>query len=203
MKTIIYLFTIVLALNGCKGKKEAMAKKEEAKTEATQAEKQEMTDTEREAAIVEQMKNEKLPNEGEDYYNMVSKEIPSNAVARIQRTACFGRCPIYTLTVFEGGRVEYFGKKFTPREGRFESTISPEVIEKLITEAGTYGFFELNNVYDKQAITDLPSTITSVKNAEGMKTVVNRFNGPETLRGFEQYFDNLFNELEWNEMETK
>jgi hypothetical protein len=180
-----------------------MAKKEEAKTEATQAEKQEMTDTEREAAIVEQMKNEKLPNEGEDYYNMVSKEIPSNAVARIQRTACFGRCPIYTLTVFEGGRVEYFGKKFTPREGRFESTISPEVIEKLITEAGTYGFFELNNVYDKQAITDLPSTITSVKNAEGMKTVVNRFNGPETLRGFEQYFDNLFNELEWNEMETK
>ena len=203
MKTIIYLFTIVLALNACKGKKEVMAKKEEAKTEATQAEKQEMTDTEREAAIVEQMKNEKLPNEGEDYYNMVSKEIPSNAVARIQRTACFGRCPIYTLTVFEGGRVEYFGKKFTPREGRFESTIFPEVIEKLITEAGTYGFFELNNVYDKQAITDLPSTITSVKNAEGMKTVVNRFNGPETLRGFEQYFDNLFNELEWNEMETK
>ncbi len=197
MKTTIYLFTILLALNACKGKKEVMTTEEKAKTESAA---QEMTDAEREAAIVEQMKNEKFPNESEDYYAMVEKEIPVDAVARIQRTACFGRCPIYTMTVYEDGRVEYFGKNFTPRVGLWGGKVSPDVMENLMNYANEVGYFELNNIYDKEAITDLPSTITSLLNPEGLKTVVNRFDAPEELRRFEQYFDQLFNEVDWTEV---
>lgn len=196
MKTTIYLFTILLALTACKSKKKALAEAEKAKTEAAAA--QEIVDAEREAAIVEQMKNEKLPNEGEDYYKMIEKEFPINAVARIQRTACFGRCPIYTLTLFEDGRVEYFGKKFTPREGRFEGKVTPEVYEKLLNYSQEMGYLDMENVYDKQAITDLPSTITSLRTPEELKTVVNRFDAPEELRRFEQFFDELFKDVEWS-----
>ena len=65
MKTTIYLFTILLVLNACKGKKEVAAQEGKPKIETAA---KEITDAEREAEIVEQMKNEKLPNEGEDYY---------------------------------------------------------------------------------------------------------------------------------------
>jgi|GEM_PF-876681 len=198
MKTTIYLFTILLALNACKANKETLAKEGQ---EKTQDNIHEMTDAEREEAIVEQMKNEKLPHEGEDYYNMVEKEIPADAVARIQRTPCFGKCPIYTLTIFENGKVEYFGQKFTPREGRFEGKVSPELIANLMNEAQNVGFYVMNNIYDKQAVTDVPSTITSLRTSSGLKTVVNRFDGPEELRRFEKYFDQLFNEVEWTAAE--
>ena len=199
MKTTIYLFTILLALNACKGKKEVVVKEEKSKTETAV---KEMTDAEREAAIVEQMKNEKLPNEGEDYYEMVAKEFPTNAVARIQRTACFGSCPIYTLTVFEDGHAEYFGKKFAPREGRWTTNVLPELMDQLMNFANEIGYFELDNVYDKEAVTDVPSTITSLRTSEGLKTVVNRFEAPEELQRFEKYFDDLFNDVEWVPVQT-
>ena len=194
MKTTIYLFTILLALAACKGKKNAAANKGKPNVETTA---KELTDAEREAAIIEQMKNEKLPNEGEDYYEMVEKEIPANAIARIQRTPCFGRCPIYTITVYEDGGVEYFGKKFAAREGLWGSLLSPGQVKKLMDFANEIGYFEMENVYDQQSVTDVPSTITSLRNEEGLKTVVDRFNAPEELIRFEKFFDSLFEGLEW------
>ncbi len=199
MKTTIYLFTILLVLNACKGKKEVAAQEEKPKTETAA---KEMTDAEREAAIVEQMKNKKLPNEGEAYFDMVEKEIPADAVARIQRTPCFGRCPIYTLTVYEDGRAEYFGKNFAQREGMWTADVVPELMEQLMVYANEIGYFELKNIYDKEAVTDVPSTITSLRTTEGLKTVVNRFNAPEELRRFEQYFDALFKGVEWVSTQT-
>lgn len=194
MKTTIYLFTILLVLNACKGKKEVAAQEGKPKIETAA---KEITDAEREAEIVEQMKNEKLPNEGEDYYEMVEKEIPADAVARIQRTACFGRCPIYTLTVYEDGRAEYFGKNFAPREGMWIADVTPELMEQLLIFANEIEYFELENIYDKEAVTDVPSTISSLRTEQGLKTVVNRFDAPEELRRFEQYFDELFKDVEW------
>ena len=181
-------------LNACKGKKDVAVQEEKPKTETAASE---MTDAEREAAIIEQMKNEKLPNEGEDYYAMVEKEIPTNAVARIQRTPCFRRCPIYTLTVYKDGRAEYFGKNFAPREGKWTAAVSLELMEQLKVFANEIGYFELENVYDKEAVTDVPSTITSLRTEAGLKTVVNRFDAPGELYRFEQYFDELFMNVEW------
>ncbi len=66
-----------------------------------------------------------------------------------------------------------------------------------MARAAELDYFNLNNIYDKEAITDLPSTITSLKNEEGLKTVVNRFDSPEGLRDFEKYFDSLFEGLDW------
>ena len=63
--------------------------------------------------------------------------------------------------------------------------------------ANEIGYFEMENVYDQQSVTDVPSTITSLRNEEGLKTVVDRFNAPEELIRFEKFFDSLFEGLEW------
>jgi len=194
MKTAIYLFTILLTINACKGKKEVVAQETTKKEEVVK----EMSDADREAAIIDQMKNESPTDESGDYYKMVEEEMPESAIARIQRTPCFGRCPIYTLTVFEDGRVEYFGKKFAAREGRFEGEAPPESIKNLMKFADEIGYFDMDDVYDEEGITDLPSTITSLRGENGLKIVVHRFEGPEELRRFEKYFDSLFEEVNWN-----
>ncbi len=202
MKYTIYLFTLALTLNACCCKKKAM-KKEAAPQAQKVEEKKELTDEERRAGIADQMKNEQRPNIAEDYYKYVEKEIPSNAIARIQRTNCFGRCPVYILTVFKDGRLEYFGKKFTPREGKYNAKVDIKMVEKLIEKSKEIDFNGLENIYDKEAITDLPSTITSIRTNGQLKTIVNRFDAPQQLRKFETFFDELFKEVEWTSSEEE
>lgn len=201
MKYLIYLFTVSTIITSCCTGKKAAKGKEETKVEQKE-EPKEMTDAEREAAIIEQMKNEKVPNPGADYYEVANKEIPKDAFARIQKTPCFGRCPVYVMTIYQDGRVDYFGKKFVEKEGRYVAKVSNEKLEALKNKAKELGFFEMDNVYDKPGITDLPSVVTTVKDDDGFKTVVNRFDSPEKLRAFEKYFEESFKELEWEKVEN-
>jgi len=200
MIRLIYFSTILLFgfTACCKKGKVAEKTKTEATQEMTDKKELTMTQAEKEAAIALQMKEEQPPNEANDYYQMVSKEIPENAFARIQKTACFGRCPIYTMTVFDDGRVEYYGRKFVEKEGRHFAKATPKMLSDLLAKAKEINFFELDNIYDKQGITDLPSVIITIKNEEGFKTVVNRYNGPQELIKLETFFEDSFERLEYS-----
>lgn len=195
MKSTIYLFTLLLVFSACHKKTTVVTKTTTSTTTITKEEPKKV-----EESIEEQMKNEKHPNEGEEYYKMVQKKLSEDAVARIQKTACFGRCPIYTMTVYKDGRVEYFGKKFVEKEGRYTAKADQALIAELLEKAEKTEFFQFNDVYDKEAITDLPSVITSIKGEEGFKTVVNRFNGPKELAEFQNYFEAAFEKLKWTKV---
>ena len=41
----------------------------------------------------------------------------ASLVITLERTACFGTCPIYKLTVYGDGRVEYEGERFVTVTG--------------------------------------------------------------------------------------
>src|SRR5688572_29957955 len=42
------------------------------------------------------------------------------------RSACFGKCPTYTIEVFETGMLRYTGKSFVDYEGVYEKNLSRE-----------------------------------------------------------------------------
>ena len=42
-------------------------------------------------------------------------KLSDTTFARIQRTACFGTCPIYVMTVYKSGLVKYYGEKWLIR----------------------------------------------------------------------------------------
>lgn len=196
MKYTIYLFTLTLALMACSGKKKAMEGKDTSTAQKAEEEKV-LSSEERQAAIAKQMKKEKMPNQTEGYLKYAEQEMPVDAVARIQRTNCFGRCPVYTLTVFSDGRLEYFGKKFTTNLGKYTGKVDVQKVEMLMKRAEEISYTTLNNVYDNEHVTDLPSTITSIRKDGELKTIVNRFDAPEELRQFEKFFDSLFEAVDW------
>ena len=142
MKYTIYLFTLALTLNACSTKKKA-AKAEEPITTQQVEEKKETSSEEKQGMTEEQIKHKELANLAKEYSKHADQEMPEDAIARIQRTNCFGRCPVYTLTVFKDGRLEYFGKRFTPRTGKFSSKVDKKKIEELINRAKTIGYNEL------------------------------------------------------------
>lgn len=128
------------------------------------------------------------------------KKLPDSLFARLQRTACFGRCPIYTLSVYESGYVEYLGEKWVDKEGRYAARVDQSKLERLMVMAKEVNFFQLDHQYDSKYVTDLPSTITTIKGKNEFQIVVSRYEAPENLNQFNRNFDDLFQDLNWQKI---
>ncbi|KAA3648572.1 MAG: hypothetical protein DWP98_08460 [Bacteroidetes bacterium] len=191
MKKLFYLsFIALISLAACKSKKEAAEKAEpKFKEEAVQKVKADDSTILEEEATTETQSDLLAKKE--------LAKLPDSLIARIQRTACFGRCPIYTASIYKSGYVEYLGQRWVKREGLFSSHMNQEQIDLLLNRAKEIGFMNLKNSYDSENITDLPSTIISLRIKDQAKIIVNRYQAPENLILFQQYFDELLDELEY------
>jgi hypothetical protein len=47
-----------------------------------------------------------------------SQTVPDDFVISLERTSCFGECPVYSVTIDAKGNVTYDGKRFVRVEGR-------------------------------------------------------------------------------------
>lgn len=121
--------------------------------------------------------------------------------ASIQRTSCYGRCPAYTATIYQSGRVVYEGKHFVEKEGKYEAQMSRDKMDMLLVEAKKINYFELADKYDSN-VTDLPACITVIQADGKRKQIYNRHEGPPELRTFQQTFDQILDGLEWTKAET-
>lgn len=62
---------------------------------------------------------------------------------RLERTACLGSCPVYSLVLRGDGSVRYEGKEHVRRVGRADTTIASAAVLRLLDEARAAGFFSL------------------------------------------------------------
>jgi len=93
-------------------------------------------------------------------------------IIMMERTMCFGFCPAYKLTIYGDGRVVYNGKDYVKIVGTRIAKISQKKVKELINKFYKIDFFSLKEKYEA-LVTDNPSTITSIKINNKIKTVVN------------------------------
>jgi hypothetical protein len=122
----------------------------------------------------------------------------------LERTPCFGACPVYKLTVHRSGQVEYEGKDHVRQKGSRTGRISTEDFDKLAKKIGEINFFSLQDRYDGKnpdgsgvTVTDLPTRKTSVTWGNRNKTVENYFRGPKGLKELEDLIDELTKSADW------
>ncbi len=116
----------------------------------------------------------------------------------LERTACYGTCPVYTLTIDQDGRVQYDGKMFVAAEGRRTRQIDPGQVREIVAFALSIDFFGLRNRYEpKMQVADLPTTITSLQLDGRRKRVENYAGAPEQLRRLETMIDEAAGVAEW------
>lgn len=100
------------------------------------------------------------------------KAVPSDTKILLERTICFGTCPVYKLTIYADGKVEFSGEKFVNAIGQHVKTISQEKVASILAEADNINFFELNGEYDCYEVTDHPTAeITITKESKTKKIV--------------------------------
>jgi len=118
----------------------------------------------------------------------------------LERTACFGACPIYTVTIFEDGTVRYNGERFVDVTGEQTSEIEPETVARMVEAFENAGYFDWDEAYDEMTITDAPSVITSVTR-DGETHRIHRYTGdssaPLALAFLEAWIDEMANTQQW------
>jgi hypothetical protein len=126
-------------------------------------------------------------------------------VISMERTACYGTCPVYTLTIKGDGTVIYEGKDFVKVTGKQDSKISDDKVKKLIQEFYDIDYFSLEDSYtyrvnddgSKTVVQDLPTTKTSITIEGKTKSVDNYYGAPEKLKKLEDKIDEMCNSKVW------
>jgi Domain of unknown function (DUF6438) len=133
-----------------------------------------------------------------------SDKNPAITKITLERTLCFGTCPVYKLTVLRSGRVEFDGKDFVREKGQRTGRITAADFAKLAKKIDEIKFFELRDRYDGKnpdgtgvTVTDLPTKKTSVTRGNQTKTVENYFRGPAGLKELEDLIDEVSKASVW------
>jgi Domain of unknown function (DUF6438) len=121
---------------------------------------------------------------------------PAPVVITIERTACYGACPVYSLEITGDGTVTFQGRQFVRVIGRATATIPPEAVRQLVAEFERIHYFDLQNIYTAH-ITDLPTTTTSIRIGERFKKVVDHYGGPDELEKLEDRIDEVAGSDRW------
>lgn len=124
--------------------------------------------------------------------NILNKQEDNIESVSLSRSGCYGKCPVYTVTLFRDGSVKYTGKMFVDFIGNY--TLNRKVdfsqLENLVNEAD---FFNLDNKYMSR-ITDSPSCGVSVKTNKLSKSVLENGEGPIKLKMIQGYIDTFIKE---------
>ncbi|MGB8509344.1 MAG: DUF6438 domain-containing protein [Pyrinomonadaceae bacterium] len=120
-------------------------------------------------------------------------------IIKLERTECFGACPVYSITIHGDGVVDYDGKKFVKETGKRSYKISRENVRELVEEFYKADYFSMEKEYlsrknadgTETQVTDLPATQTSITIGKKTKSVYNYFGGPDALRELEHKIDQI------------
>ncbi len=116
-------------------------------------------------------------------------------LASIQRTACYGQCPMYKAVFMDNGEVHYIGRRFVDKIGTYSGLISSEQVLDIQNKITEYSYFELDSLYPTP-IADFPSCITEASLNGVTKKVIDRRNPPKNLKAFEKYLDEVLGTVE-------
>jgi hypothetical protein len=123
----------------------------------------------------------------------------------MERTACYGTCPAYSVTIHGDGRVEYNGKSHVKEVGTREGRIELDKVKALTPVFARMKFWEVAEDYSEEkckgrVCTDMPAAITEL-NVSGQTHRVKHYYGcgsaPKSLFELEVAIDKAANSEQW------
>jgi Domain of unknown function (DUF6438) len=118
----------------------------------------------------------------------------------LTRTACFGFCPAYRVSISGDGQVTYVGEAFVNVVGERRATIPREDVQRLLRRFDDINFGQLQDAY-RAHVTDLPTFTVTLERNGGRKTVAD-YGGlsagmPRAMRELQDEIDRVANTGQW------
>ncbi|MCX6295949.1 MAG: DUF6438 domain-containing protein, partial [Bacteroidetes bacterium] len=125
----------------------------------------------------------------------------SKVVIIFQTTACFGRCPIYTLTINGESKIATFiGERDTEKLGTYTKSISNKELSDFKKAFEDSNFNSLNDEYPG-TITDFPYKYITYTNNGKTKKIKERSGAPKELTDLEKLLSEYANSEGWKKTE--
>ena len=130
----------------------------------------------------------------------------SDAVITLERTACFGGCPVYRIWASADGKVGYEGRAHVRQVGMATGEVPARRVESLLSELERAGYFSFANRYTSvepacgRYATDSPSAITLVRMGGKTKRIEHDYGcgaAPGALVVLERRIDEVLNSARW------
>ena len=128
------------------------------------------------------------------------------SVVSLERTPCFGTCPVYRVAISRSGAVRFVGSHHVTRQGEATAEIPAERVDSLLRELEAGGYFGFADDYVMgspacgQYATDSPTVITSAS-AEGRTKTIRHDYGcnaaPPELARLERRIDEVAGTSRW------
>jgi hypothetical protein len=124
----------------------------------------------------------------------------------LERTPCFGGCPVYSVAVWPSGEVSYEGKAGVRQLGKASARIPTQQVEALLSELDKAGYFNLASRYAVaestcgRYSTDSPTAITTVTLRGRTKRIEHDYGcgaAPGALVVMERRIDEVLNTGRW------
>jgi hypothetical protein len=130
---------------------------------------------------------------------------PDDTTIALERTACFGTCPVYAVTIDAHGNVVYNGTRFVAVTGRRTARVPVARVAEILERAEQIRFFDLDDQYREirhpdgtmSTVTDLPTTFVTIKRAGRSKRVEDYYGAPKALGDLERLIDDLAQTRQW------
>ena len=134
--------------------------------------------------------------------------MPGDFSVTLQRSVCFGPCPVYTASVDASGRVQYDGTRCVAVYGHQESRLSRGRLRALMAAFEDIDFFALQDVYRSDESYCEPGSfdgtvIVTTLRMNGMEKTVRDWHGCNAqdvaarLDAFERQVDDLLGTPVW------
>ncbi|MGH7526774.1 MAG: DUF6438 domain-containing protein [Gemmatimonadales bacterium] len=127
-------------------------------------------------------------------------------VITLERTPCFGSCPVYQVSIARSGLIRWEGKNHVAQPGPASAQIPSERVDSLVNELRAGGYFDFAERYVLDApacgqyATDSPTVITSVTLEGGSKRIQHDYGcsgAPPELGRLERRIDEVAGVARW------
>ena len=124
----------------------------------------------------------------------------------LERTPCFGTCPVYSVAISRSGTVRFFGRQHVAQEGEVTAEVSAARVDSLLRELEAGGYFGFADEYVMgspacgQYATDSPTVVTSVRRDGEAKSIRHDYGcagAPPALARLERRIDEVAGTDRW------
>jgi hypothetical protein len=122
-----------------------------------------------------------------------------NVSFRIARTACYGTCPVYTLTILKNCRMLLTAEENLKLNGTYQGKLSKTEMKRLAALFEEKKFFGFKDQYTS-TLTDLPTTYLYFSNQAQDKTIKLYGNIPPELKSLATELEKLLDTQQWTKI---
>lgn len=128
-----------------------------------------------------------------EFSELTSKDIK----IKMTTGACFGSCPVFTLSVYDGGYAHFKGDRFTKMDGKWLKKMKKDDYTKLADIFAASSFDSFQDEYESE-LADLPM----VRITYNSKTVAGKDGRPESLLTLQRMLEKIINNDGWTQLEA-